>query len=138
MDIQRNEILIGNGMLFPIKLTQNDLGETGWYPVKGDLELIKNNLRTLVECHIGQRFRQEYYGTRIWECLEEPAIPMLLYMVNYFIQETISLWEPRISFSKVEGYMKGSEIYLELRYILSGYTEEQSLEIQFNDISNHE
>lgn len=138
MEISRNETLIGNGVLFPIQITKNSEGKTGWYPVKGDIKLIENNLRNLVEHIIGSRFRQEYWGTRIWECLEEPSLPMLLYLINYFIQDAIGTWEPRISYVDVNGYLKGSTIYLDLRYRLTDIPVESSLSIKFNDISEHE
>lgn len=30
----KNDLIIGKGVLFPIKLSQNKDGTTGWYPVK--------------------------------------------------------------------------------------------------------
>lgn len=133
MAYSRNDLIIGSGALFPIILSENNKGETGWYPVMGDPNLIKHNLKTLVEYHIGQRFRQEYYGTRIWECLEEPAVPLLLYLVNQFIRDSIELYEPRIIFSKVKGYMVGSKIYLDITYKLD--TNYDSIQIEFKDLT---
>lgn len=130
----RNKIIIGNGVLFPIILSKKEGGTQGWYPVKGDPDLIKHNLITLLEYHIGQRLRQEYYGSRLWECLEEPSVPMLLYIVNQFIQESILAWEPRINFQKVSGYLKGSKIYLNLEYKLADIPD--SLSIEFKDLYN--
>ena len=78
---------IGSGGYFPIELTQaqdnkgNNLfidtnnglkPKIGWYPIKGTTNLIKQNIISLLIYHIGQRFRQEEFGTRIYECLEEP------------------------------------------------------------------
>lgn len=134
MELNKNNLIIGRGSLFPIILTQNKSGTTGWYPVQGDPNLIKHNLKTLIEYHIGQRFRQEYYGTRLWECLEEPAVPILLRLVNEFIQNSIAQYESRIVFSKVDGYMKGSKIYLNITYKLDDT--QDNLTIQFKDLNN--
>lgn len=134
MELNKNNLIIGRGSLFPIILTQNKSGTTGWYPVQGDPNLIKHNLKTLIEYHIGQRFRQEYYGTRLWECLEEPAVPILLRLVNEFIQNSIAQYESRIVFNKVDGYMKGSKIYLNITYKLDDT--QDNLTIQFKDLNN--
>lgn len=138
MELQRNDIIIGKGGLFPIQITSNPNNpeETGWYPVSGSMDLITNNLISLFEYQIGQRFRQEYFGSRLWECLEEPSIPLLLYLVNQFIRESIQEWEPRIEFQKVEGYMRGSVIVLRITYNLVGSGDTQSIDMDFKDTSN--
>ena len=59
------EHTIGNGMLFPIKLTKNNDGKIGWYPTKGDPNLIINNLNHLLTYVIGQKMRQKEYEDRI-------------------------------------------------------------------------
>jgi phage baseplate assembly protein W len=132
METQRN--LIGNGVLFPIKLTNSDNG-VGWYPVKEDPNLIKHNLITLISYNIGSRFRQEYYGTKIWSLLEEPALPILFYLANKFISESIDTWEPRISFSNISGSLEGDRIVLNLSYILSGTTTVENLKLEFNNLN---
>jgi hypothetical protein len=63
--------IIGIGPLFPIRITENEKGEKGWYPVNGDIELVHNNLSALLWYDIGQRFRQEDFGTRLWECIQK-------------------------------------------------------------------
>lgn len=133
----KNDLIIGKGVLFPIKLSQNKDGTTGWYPVKGDPDLIKHNLKTLIEYHIGQRFRQEYYGTRLWECLEEPAVPILIQLVNQFIRDSIEENETRIVFDKVNGYLQGSKIVLNIQYRLNNNLDNLSIEFRnLEDINN--
>lgn len=140
MNIQRNETIIGKGVLFPIVLSPNPDNPNiqGWYPTVGNPDLIKSNLITLIEYHIGQRFRQEYYGTRLWECLEEPSVPMLLYLVNSFLSEAIEEFEERITFKSVTGYLKGSKIFLELSYNLSlgDISNEDFLMIEFDKFTD--
>lgn len=139
MDNNINDTLIGKGVLFPIVITKNPKNPnlSGWYPVSGDPDLIKHNLRSLFEHQIYQRFRQEYYGSRLWETLEEPSIPLLLYITNQFIRESIEEWEPRIKFKDVEGYLKGDKIFLNILYTIDQSSDPQSLEIYFDNINNH-
>jgi len=40
--------IVGKGMIFPIQLTRNENGETGWYPVNGDMALVRNNISSNV------------------------------------------------------------------------------------------
>lgn len=104
---------------------------------KGDPDLIKHNLKTLIEYHIGQRFRQEYYGTRLWECLEEPAVPILIQLVNQFIRDSIEENETRIVFGKVDGYLQGSKIVLNIQYRLNNNLDNLSIEFRnLEDINN--
>lgn len=127
-----NQLTIGKGVLFPIVISKNEKGVSGWYPVNGDPELIKHNLKTLLEYHIGQRIRQEYYGSRLWECLEEPAVPILIYLVNQFVRDSIQEYEPRITFRRVKGYLKGSKIYLNIEYTLN--SQPDNLTLDFKDL----
>lgn len=77
------------------------LPKTGWYRLEGDVRLIKQNLTSILTYQIGQRFRQEDFGSRTWECLEEPNTSALNLMIKSFVEEGISSWEPRIAALKV-------------------------------------
>lgn len=113
---------IGSGAYFPIKITQSvdedgnpettlvpdgnggykEVPKTGWYMLRGDVELIKQNITTILTYQIGQRFRQENFGCRTWECLEEPHTSALVAAIKEFIKRGISTWEPRITALKIE------------------------------------
>ena len=45
--------IVGKGMIFPIQLTRNEKGETGWYPVNGDMALVRNNISSIMYYLIG-------------------------------------------------------------------------------------
>lgn len=75
--------------------------KVGWYPLMGDISLIKQNLTAILTYQIGQRFRQEDFGSRTWECLEEPNTSALNLMIRNFVKDSISAWEPRIIALKV-------------------------------------
>ena len=78
--------IVGKGMIFPIQLTRNEKGETGWYPVNGDMALVRNNISSIMYYLIGQRFRQENFGNRLWECIEEPNTQALSFIIKEFIK----------------------------------------------------
>ena len=103
---------IGTGPYFPIKLTtvldengnpeqvvQPDgtiVNKISWRNLKGDINLIKQNLTSLFTYQLGQRIRQEYFGSRVWECIEEPNTQALSFMIKTFVKNSIVSWEPRI------------------------------------------
>lgn len=108
---------IGSGAYFPIKLEQSVgkdgkpesvqlpdgrvVPKMGWYILRGDVALIKQNLTAILTYQIGQRFRQEDFGSRTWECLEEPNTSALNLMIRNFVKDGIAAWEPRITALKV-------------------------------------
>lgn len=108
---------IGSGAYFPIKLEQSVgkdgkpesvqlpdgrvVPKIGWYILRGDVTLIKQNLTAILTYQIGQRFRQEDFGSRTWECLEEPNTSALNLMIRNFVKDGIAAWEPRITALKV-------------------------------------
>lgn len=88
--------IIGKGPTFPIKLSQNADEDTGWYSEDGTIDLLKSDLTSLMSYQVGQRIRQENYGTRLWELLEEPNTTVLDHLIKSFISSSISNWEPRV------------------------------------------
>lgn len=108
---------IGSGAYFPIKLEQpvgkdgkpesvqlpdgRVVPKIGWYILRGDVALIKQNLTAILTYQIGQRFRQEDFGSRTRECLEEPNTSALNLMIRNFVKDGIAAWEPRITALKV-------------------------------------
>ena len=83
--------IVGIGVTFPIQLTRNEKGETGWYPVNGDFKLIRDNISAILYYMIGQRFRQENFGSKLWQCIEEPNSQALSFIIKEFLkQATVS------------------------------------------------
>ena len=110
--------VIGKGVLFPIQLTKNEKGEVGWYPVNGDINLLYNNLSALLWYDIGQRIRQEDFGTRLWECIEEPNTQAQAFLINTFLKEAISLYEDRINYKESIISRSGNKLHIEMHYTL--------------------
>lgn len=129
------EKLIGKGPLFPIRLTQNDKGETGWYPVNGDPNLIKENITALIYYMIGQRIRQEDFGTRLWECIEEPNTQALSFLIKDFLTQALTAWEGRITLQEIQTARVGSKIAILVSYRINGTSSSQFINIEY-DLTN--
>lgn len=136
-DYNSNIELIGVGALFPIKLSTTDQGKRGWYPAQGDPALIENNLRALVEYMIGQRFRQEEFGTRLWECLEEPNSQALGFMIREFLNQAIGLYESRIEIKKVTTERYYSKLYITMEYALVGLGRQSYMTLTYDSSTNN-
>ena len=144
---------IGSGAYFPIKLTQAEDSEgkgeytlqpdekggfqqvpkIGWYMLRGDAELIKQNLTTILTYQIGQRFRQESFGSRTWECLEEPNTQALRAAMTEFIERSISTWEPRISALRINiTRFTLSKVSIQILFKVQDSTSVEELNFSYN------
>ena len=130
------EKIIGNGMVYPIVLGTNSEHKTGWYPVIGDTKLISDNLNALLQYTIGERFRQEDFGTRLWECIEEPNTQAQAFLINTSLKEAISLYEDRINYKESIISRSGNKLHIEMHYILKQSNEEKSLNITYDNLTN--
>ena len=130
------EKVVGNGMVYPIVLGTNSEHKTGWYPVIGDTKLISDNLNALLQYTIGERFRQEDFGTRLWECIEEPNTQAQTFLINTFLKEAISLYEDRINYKESIISRSGNKLHIEMHYILKQSNEEKSLNITYDNLTN--
>lgn len=130
------EKIVGNGMVYPIVLGTNSEHKTGWYPVIGDTKLISDNINALLQYTIGERFRQEDFGTRLWECIEEPNTQARSFLINTFLKEAISLYEDRINYKESIISRSGNKLHIEMHYILKQSNEEKSLNITYDNLTN--
>lgn len=127
--------LIGKGPLFPIQLTTNEQGKVGWYPVDGDPELIKENITALLYYMIGQRIRQETFGTRLWECIEEPNVQALSFLIKDFLTTALTTWEGRIILQDIQTARVGSKLNILVTYAINGTNSSQFINIEY-DLTN--
>lgn len=112
------EKIIGSGVLYPIKLEQNSSGQTGWYQVTGTPDLILHNINSVIQYEIGSRIRQEDFGTRLWECIEEPNSQAQAFLVNQFVKQAMVTWEDRIYLTKTELVRQGTKLSVIIHYTL--------------------
>lgn len=135
-EFNHNIDMIGVGALFPIVLSESDQGK-GWYPAQGDPALIENNLRALVEYAIGQRFRQEEFGTRLWECIEEPNTQALTFLIKKFLTQAITKYESRIKIKKIITEQHYGKVHITMEFALVGLNRESSMYLTYDPSTNN-
>lgn len=109
------EYSIGTGANFPIELTEVN-GKTSWKALTGDIRLIEQNLISIFNTQIGQLIRNEDFGNRLWELLEEPNTQTLEFLVYRFCKSAIESWEPRIEFLESSIINYSDKISISLKY----------------------
>lgn len=123
---------IGIGALYPIRLEKNSKGQTGWYPSYGDPKLIENNLRAILTYDIGFRLRQEDFGNRLNQCLEEPNTIALDYMIQRFIIEAIASYENRIRLNNIKSTHENHSLSILIDYHIISINKDSSVLINYN------
>lgn len=115
--MNKSDILsIGSGAYFPIELTTNDKGEATWGTLDGDVKLINQNLIAIFNTQIGNILRNEDFGTRLWECLEEPNTQALSFLIYRFCKDAVENWEPRVIFVDASSQRSQDKIHITLKY----------------------
>ena len=131
-----NSKIIGRGVLFPIQLSTNSEGKTGWYPVDGDKSLVVNNVNAILLYMLGERFRQEDFGSRLWECIEEPNTQAQAFLINSFLKEALNSWEDRIIYDHAEVTREANKLHIRLFYKLVQTEQTSSLNITYDNLTN--
>lgn len=111
------ELSIGTGAYFPIELTDID-GKTSWKAISGDIRLINQNLMAIFNTQLGELIRNENFGSRLWECLEEPNTQALNFLIELFCRNAIESWESRIKFLDSSVNKQMDKINISLHYAL--------------------
>lgn len=127
-----NIAAIGIGAIFPIELEENDQGQTGWYPVYGDSKLIEENIKALLLYEIGQRLRQEDFGTRLIEVLEEPNTSALSFLVREYIMQALAKYESRVVVTKISSTRLNQKLHILLEFRIVELNQDSFLEAQYN------
>lgn len=127
-----NIAAIGIGAIFPIELEENDQGQTGWYPVYGDSKLIEENIKALLLYEIGQRLRQEDFGTRLIEVLEEPNTSALSFLIREYIMQALNKYESRVLITKISSIRLNQKLHILLEFKIIELNLDSFIEAQYN------
>lgn len=109
----------------------------GWYLKKGKVELINQNLQSLMFTQIGQLIRNEYFGSRVNECLEEPNTQTLSFLVRRFIKDAIESWEPRLRFLESKVNKQNEKLFIYIRYEIINNQYIGELNFSYNPLNNN-
>lgn len=127
-----NIAAIGIGAIFPIELEENDQGQTGWYPVYGDSKLIEENIKALLLYEIGQRLRQEDFGTRLIEVSEEPNTSALSFLIREYIMQALNKYESRVLITKISSTRLNQKLHILLEFKIIELNLDSFIEAQYN------
>lgn len=127
-----NIAAIGVGAIFPIELKENDQGQTGWYPVYGDSKLIEENIKALLLYEIGQRLRQEDFGTRLIEVLEEPNTSALSFLIREYLMQALNKYESRVQIIKISSIRLNQKLHILLEFRIVELNLDSFIEAQYN------
>lgn len=131
-EYNQNIAAIGIGAIFPIELKENNQGQTGWYPVYGDSKLIEENIKALLLYEIGQRLRQEDFGTKLIEVLEEPNTSALSFLVREYIIQALAKYESRVVVTKISSTRLNQKLHILLEFRIVELNQDSFLEAQYN------
>lgn len=118
------------GAPWPIKLGATSNGR-GWYPTTHLLELVGQNLRTLLTVPIGYLIREEKFGTRLQETLEEPNNEALRFLIRKYVTDAIQRHEPRVEVINVVAVREYSKVLVRVTYNLKEQNTEQTLSLAY-------
>lgn len=107
----------------------------GWYPIVGKPSLIQNNLTALFTYELGSRFRQEHFGSRLWEALEEPNDLLLQHMLDLFIKSSVAKWEPRIKALDVILERNIEKLHITIQFAIDDSGTPENLNLEYNSIT---
>ena len=125
------DLSIGIGVTFPLKVTDHK-GESGVYPVEGDLQLITENLLAIFQYVIGQRIRQEDFGNNLISILEEPNNIILDRTIYTYLRMAINTYEPRIRVKDIHTTRSGTSVNILITYSLVSTGSENSVSLSYN------
>lgn len=123
---------MGSGAYFPIELTTNEKGDTTWNIISGDVRLINQNLISIFNTQMGNIIRNEDFGTRLWECLEEPNTQAMSFLIYRFCKNAIEAWEPRVTFIDASSQRSGDKVNITLKYQVKTDQMVKDLDFSYN------
>lgn len=106
--------------------------KVGCYPIYGNPKLIRDNLISLFTYQLGERFRQENFGSRLWEAIEEPNDQVLHHMMDLFIKSSIATWEPRIRALDINLERKNEKLHITLQFMVDASSTPENLVLEYN------
>ena len=107
-----NDLIYGQGIVFPIKL------EEGKPVVTEGSELIKHSLANLLAWDYGQRYFLGQFGTKIHNLIERPFDDVTATLIREYVIEVISIFEKRITLKSVSIEMIDEIITISLSYTI--------------------
>lgn len=150
--ININEYSIGSGLDFPIKLSTpldsegnpiqiqdengNNVNLVTCKPLVGSFDLIKQNVLAILRTPLGFQLRNEFFGCRLHELIEEQNNQAIEFLLRDYIKSAITLWESRILIQKIITSSYNEIITISINCVLKDSGQENNLELNYNTLNN--
>jgi len=124
-----NKEYLGKGISYPLKV--NARGEIS---LAGGVEKIEQSIRIILGTRPGERVMRPTFGCRAQDLLFEPRDASTAALIQRYVREALSMWEPRIEVLGVDVFMDDSfdgAIYVEIRYFIKPTHDERSIVYPF-------
>ena len=81
---------------------------------------------------IGQRLRQEDFGTRLIEVLEEPNTSALSFLVREYIMQALNKFESRVQVIRISSTRLNQKLHILLEFRIIDLNLDSFIEAQYN------
>lgn len=94
--------------------------------------MIEENIKALLLYEIGQRLRQEDFGTRLIEVLEEPNTSALSFLIREYIMQALNKYESRVLITKISSTRLNQKLHILLEFKIIELNLDSFIEAQYN------
>ena len=104
---------LGSGWAFPLKVTPS-----GGIARSKDEQKIKESIRLILSTGKGERVMRPTFGADLQRLVFEPNNTVTANLVSHYIEEALTLWEPRIQVDQVDvkNDVANSRLLIEVSY----------------------
>lgn len=110
------EEIIGRGWAWPIQIEPR-----GRWRMLGGLPKVEQAMAIILSTRRGARLRRPDFGCRIHDLVFAPANPETLRQAEWFVEEALALWEPRIEVLRVRTWVEYRPVVLGVRATQTGH-----------------
>lgn len=107
--------ILGTGWAFPPAFD----ADTGEVELVSDVQDINESLNILLSTSLGERVMQPKYGCDLHDYLFEPMNSSLIGFIRDRVENSLIVFEPRISVEKIDVTQEGSFDLIEGKFIIS-------------------
>ena len=74
----------------------------GYFTESSEIELIKSSIRMILGTHVGERVMNPEFGSRLKEVPFDPSDTATDILIEQYVVEAISRWEPRVEITSFD------------------------------------
>lgn len=120
---------LGKGLAFPLQM--NARGELALASGERDIE---QSLRIILATRPGERVMRPEFGCRVHDLLFEPLNAATKSLMQQYVIEAVTMWEPRVDVLAVDVYVDqemAGALLIEIHYLIKETHDERSIVYPF-------